>query len=148
MYSVHKFLCVPLYSRFRSVCNFVCLITLLQLSSSNRFLFLYSLIYSARLLPADILSVRDVIRWQLGYSIALCPSLCALIWLLSERVGVKVTLRLAVYRQTVRLGDKPLEVHGQISFFQLDTCGHSPYVTSSLTRGWVCRRWSCRSSSG
>jgi hypothetical protein len=27
-----------------------------------------------------------------------------------------------------------------ISFiFQLNTCGYSPYVTSSLTRGWVCR---------
>jgi hypothetical protein len=24
-------------------------------------------------------------------------------------------------------------------FFQMNTCGHSPYVTSSLTRGWVCR---------
>jgi hypothetical protein len=24
-------------------------------------------------------------------------------------------------------------------FFQLNTCGHSPYVTSSLTRGWICR---------
>jgi hypothetical protein len=24
-------------------------------------------------------------------------------------------------------------------FFQLNTCGHNPYVTSSLTRGWVCR---------
>jgi hypothetical protein len=23
--------------------------------------------------------------------------------------------------------------------FQLNTCGHSLYVTSSLTRGWVCR---------
>jgi hypothetical protein len=23
--------------------------------------------------------------------------------------------------------------------FQLNTCGHSAYVTSSLTRGWVCR---------
>jgi hypothetical protein len=22
--------------------------------------------------------------------------------------------------------------------FQLNTCGYSPYVTSSLTRGWVC----------
>jgi hypothetical protein len=21
----------------------------------------------------------------------------------------------------------------------LNTCGHTPYVTSSLTRGWVCR---------
>jgi hypothetical protein len=25
------------------------------------------------------------------------------------------------------------------SFFQQNTCDHSPYVTSSLTRGWVCR---------
>jgi hypothetical protein len=25
------------------------------------------------------------------------------------------------------------------SFFQLNACGYSPYVTSSLTRGWVCR---------
>jgi hypothetical protein len=24
-------------------------------------------------------------------------------------------------------------------FFQLNTCFHSPYVTSSLARGWVCR---------
>jgi hypothetical protein len=24
-------------------------------------------------------------------------------------------------------------------FFHLNTCGHTPYVTSSLTRGWVCR---------
>jgi hypothetical protein len=26
-----------------------------------------------------------------------------------------------------------------IFIFQLTTCGYSPYVTSSLTRGWVCR---------
>jgi hypothetical protein len=25
------------------------------------------------------------------------------------------------------------------NIFQLNTCGHSAYVTSSLTRGWVCR---------
>jgi hypothetical protein len=24
-------------------------------------------------------------------------------------------------------------------FFQLNTCGHSPYVISSITRKWVCR---------
>jgi hypothetical protein len=47
-------------------------------------------------------------------------------------------LRLAVYRQSVRLGDKPLQIHDQY-FFQLNTCGYSPYVTSSLTREWVCR---------
>jgi hypothetical protein len=41
-----------------------------ELSSSNRFLFLYSLMYSARLFQADILSVRDVIGWQLVNSSA------------------------------------------------------------------------------
>jgi hypothetical protein len=37
------------------------------------------------------------------------------------------------------LGYKPLETHGQTFFLQLNSCGHSLYVTSSLTRGWVCR---------
>jgi hypothetical protein len=54
------------------------------------------------------------------------------------RVRVRVTLRLAVYRQSVRLGAKPLETHDQRFFFQLNPCGHTPYVTSSLTTGWVC----------
>jgi hypothetical protein len=27
----------------------------------------------------------------------------------------------------------------QFFIFQLNTCSYSPYVTSSLTRGWVCR---------
>jgi hypothetical protein len=39
----------------------------------------------------------------------------------------------------ISLGDKPLETLDQYFFFQLNTCGDSPYVTSSLTRGWVCR---------
>jgi hypothetical protein len=55
----------------------------------------------------------------------------------ANRVRVRVTLRLAVYRQSVRLGDKPLETTS--IFFQLNTCGCSPNVTSRLTRGWVCR---------
>jgi hypothetical protein len=54
------------------------------------------------------------------------------------RTRVRVTLRLAVYRKSIRLGDKPLETHDH-SFFQLNTCGRSSYVTSSLMRGWVCR---------
>jgi hypothetical protein len=58
--------------------------------------------------------------------------------LLLFRVRVRVTLRLAVYSQSVRLGAKLLRTHGQ-NFFQSNTCGRSPYVTSSLTRGWVCR---------
>jgi hypothetical protein len=51
---------------------------------------------------------------------------------------VRVTLRLAVYRQSVCLGAEPLETHGQNSFSQLNTCGHSPYITSHLTRAWIC----------
>jgi hypothetical protein len=51
------------------------------------------------------------------------------------RVRVRVALRLAVYRQSVRLGVKSLETHDLYFFFQLNTCGYSPYVTSSLTRG-------------
>jgi hypothetical protein len=39
---------------------------------------------------------------------------------------------------SVRLGAEPLETHGQNLFFLLNTCCHSPYITSSLTRGWVC----------
>jgi hypothetical protein len=55
------------------------------------------------------------------------------------KVKIRVTLRLAIYRQSVRLGAKPLEDHDQIFFPQLNPCGHSPYLTSSLTRRWVCR---------
>jgi hypothetical protein len=54
------------------------------------------------------------------------------------RVRVRVTLRLAVYRQSVRLGAEPLETHGTEFFSQLNNCGHSPYITSSLRRGLVC----------
>jgi hypothetical protein len=54
----------------------------------------------------------------------------------SLQVKVKVTLRLAVYRQSFRLGVKPLETRDQ-RFFQLNPCGNSPYVTSSLTKRWV-----------
>jgi hypothetical protein len=35
------------------------------------------------------------------------------------------------------LATSPLRLTNSISF-QLNSCGHSPYVTSSLTRGWVC----------
>jgi hypothetical protein len=55
------------------------------------------------------------------------------------KVKAKVTLWLAVHRQSVRLGVRPFETHDQRSFFQQNYCGNGPYVTSSLTRGWVCR---------
>jgi hypothetical protein len=53
-------------------------------------------------------------------------------------IRLRVTLRLTVYRQSVRLGAKPLESHDQ-RCFQLNNCGYNPYVTSFLRRGWVCR---------
>jgi hypothetical protein len=33
----------------------------------------------------------------------------------------------------------PLRLTTSNFIFQLNTCGYSPYVISSLTRGWVCR---------
>jgi hypothetical protein len=60
-------------------------------------------------------------------------------WLHSKvKVKIEVTLRLAVYRQTVRFGVKPLETEDQRVFFQLSTYGHSPHVTSYLAGKWVC----------
>jgi hypothetical protein len=57
---------------------------------------------------------------------------------LPHPVRVKVTLRLAVYLQSVRLGAEPLETHNQNFFPQMNTGGHSPYITSCLTSGWIC----------
>jgi hypothetical protein len=37
------------------------------------------------------------------------------------------------------LATSPLRRTTNNFIFQLNTCGYSPYVTSSLTRGWVCR---------
>jgi hypothetical protein len=55
---------------------------------------------------------------------------------LESTVRVRVTLWLAVCRQSVRLGDTQTT---RIVIFQLNTCGYSPYIISSLTRVWVCR---------
>jgi hypothetical protein len=67
---------------------------------------------------------------------------CTGIWVV--KVKVKVALRLAVYRQSVlRLGIKPLETCDQGIFFQLNLCGNSHCVTSSLTRRLVCLLWIC-----
>jgi hypothetical protein len=60
-------------------------------------------------------------------------------WLLNCQLRVRVTLLLAVHCQSVRHGDTPFETHDEQFFLQLSTCGHSPYVTSSQTRGWICR---------
>jgi hypothetical protein len=37
------------------------------------------------------------------------------------------------------LATGPLKLTTNNFIFQLNTCRYSPYVTSSLTRGWVCR---------
>jgi hypothetical protein len=55
---------------------------------------------------------------------------------LKVRLKVRVTLWLAVYRQSARLGVKRLETHDQ-NFFQLNPSRNCPYVTSSLMRRWV-----------
>jgi hypothetical protein len=51
----------------------------------------------------------------------------------------RVTLRLTVYANQFVLVTSPLRLTTSNSFFQPNTCGRSPYVTSSVTRGWVCR---------
>jgi hypothetical protein len=52
------------------------------------------------------------------------------------KVKVRVTLRLVVYRQSVRLNVKPLRLTTTDLFFQLSPYGNIPHVTSSLTRRW------------
>jgi hypothetical protein len=61
----------------------------------------------------------------------------------SVKVKVRVTLPLVVYRWSVRLGVKSLGLKTREFFFQLNLCDNSPYVTSSLTRRWVCLLWIC-----
>jgi hypothetical protein len=73
------------------------------------------------------------IRW--GY---LTPSPHEIELSVKVEVKVKFNLRLAVYRQSVRLGARALEAHDQRFFSQLNSCGNSPYVTTSLTTKWVC----------
>jgi hypothetical protein len=50
------------------------------------------------------------------------------------KIKVRVTLRLAVYRQSVSLGAKPLDTQDQRFFFNLNPRGHGPYVVSSVRR--------------
>jgi hypothetical protein len=50
-----------------------------------------------------------------------------------------VRVRELLYRQSLRLCDNPLRLTTSNFIFQPNTCGYSPYVTSSLTRGWVWR---------
>jgi hypothetical protein len=57
------------------------------------------------------------------------------------RVRVRVTLRLAVYRQSVLA---PRHSRSRPEIFLTETLRvHNSYVTSSLTRGCVCLLWMC-----
>jgi hypothetical protein len=53
--------------------------------------------------------------------------------------SIRVGVRLAVYHKSVCLADNPLQTHDHNFIFLLNTCGYSSYVTSCLTRVWVCR---------
>jgi hypothetical protein len=61
----------------------------------------------------------------------------------NSNVNVKVieALRLEVYRQSFRLGVKPLRHPRQDFFYQLNPCGNRTYVTSTLTWRRVCILW-------
>jgi hypothetical protein len=54
------------------------------------------------------------------------------------RHHIRVSLRLTVYRQSFPSWRQAPWDSRQHFFFQPNTCFHGPYVTSSLTRGWVC----------
>jgi hypothetical protein len=88
-------------------------------------------------------SINWVTDWRPFHISLLVFSSQVHIRLTTEVVKVKVTLRLAVYRQTISPGVKLLETHDQRLFFQLNSCGNSPYVTSSLMRWRVCLLWIC-----
>jgi hypothetical protein len=95
--------------------------------------------------------------------------LCILIWTirliwLSELTGSILTCLLLIWIQSQSesellynwrfttyqfiLATSPLRLTTRNFFFQLNTCSHSPYVTSSLMRGWVCWPSPAQSFSG
>jgi hypothetical protein len=74
-------------------------------------------------------------RWRVvRVSSHLISKNCVSCWCLFQS---RVTLRLALYRQSVCIGDNPMRLRTSNFIFQLNTCGYSPYVTSSPTRDWV-----------
>jgi hypothetical protein len=63
---------------------------------------------------------------------------CSLTDPLTNCNKVKVTLRLEVTANQFILEPNPLRLTTRDLFFQLNPCSNSPYVTSSLTRRWIC----------
>jgi hypothetical protein len=129
-------------THFISVCAILSItdVALVDGWRDNHVLIFYTNIYCRYTEHTNELQLDDlkVAGWSIPFArlaLRVSSSLSVVCWV---KVKVKVTLRLAVYRQSVRLGVKPLETHDQIFFFQLNSCDNSPYVASSLTRRWVC----------
>jgi hypothetical protein len=55
-----------------------------------------------------------------------------------SRTWARITSRLAAYANQFVLATRTLRLATSKFIFQLNICGYRPYVTSSLTRGWVC----------
>jgi hypothetical protein len=66
-------------------------------------------------------------RTGLSFTIVTSPCQCSHSWV---RVRVTVTSELAVHRQSVHIGAKPLEAN-DLRFIQLNSSSHGPYVTPS-----------------
>jgi hypothetical protein len=81
--------------------------------------------------PAQVLSSQPRVQNSTGLTDPELDCRFSIKW-----VRARVTLRLAVYRQSVRLGPKPLETHDLHFFFNWTL---AVIVTSSLKRGWVYR---------
>jgi hypothetical protein len=78
--------------------------------------------------PNNVLRVRVHVltNWRLSHS-----------ELIQSQSQSQSHFALAVYRQSIYLSPSPLRTTTR-DFFQLNSCGNSPYVTSSLTRRLVC----------
>jgi hypothetical protein len=113
-----------------------------QFRDKAKAVFFEILIYSLFMIIFETMYITNVVE-IISLASESDLKLCSIKWHECGRVRVRVrfrvTLRLAVYRQSVRLGAKPFENQDQYFLFQLNTCGYSPYVTSSLTRGWARR---------
>jgi hypothetical protein len=55
---------------------------------------------------------------------------------ISVRFRITVILRLSIYADQFDLGPSTTRLTTR-DFFQLNPCGNSPYITSSLTRRWI-----------
>jgi hypothetical protein len=90
----------------------------------------------------NLLQVNNFVLIKHAWNVAIPLILCSCpLWMAAPnclvfrvRVRVRVTLRLTVTSSWRQAPSDPQPI-----FFQLNTCGCSPYVTSSLTRGLVCR---------